>query len=234
MCPAPNRRIMLGELLVKAGVVSEDQLKTALTEQKKWGGRLGSLLVEMGFLNEKTLIKALSRQLGLARVDFDGLVLADEALKKLDAEFCDRHQVLPLSFDAEKNQLVVGMADPRNLGLVDEIGFRTGCRVHVAIAGEKALAQMIRLKYNLPEADSATGFSGEDLGRRTTSIEEISLPKAAAAEQNHGLTEQVRTLLRMQQKQIQVMKVLVELLVEKGYITRKEYRDHVERQGESG
>ena len=82
-----SRTIMLGELLLKAGVITEQQLRAALTEQKKWGGKLGSLLVDLNFLDEDTLVKALSKQLNLPRVDFEGLVISAEALEILDCGF---------------------------------------------------------------------------------------------------------------------------------------------------
>ena len=56
--------IRLGDLLVRANVISEVQLQQALAEQQRWGGRLGGILVRMGLLTEDLLVKALSKQLG--------------------------------------------------------------------------------------------------------------------------------------------------------------------------
>jgi type IV pilus assembly protein PilB len=138
---------MLGELLLRAGVITEEQLRKALAEQKKWGGKLGQVLVDLNFLDEGLLVKALSKQLNLPRMDFEGITIPPEALELLDAEFANKRQVLPVSFDKDKKQLVVAMSDPGDLGLVDEIKFKTGCRIKVAVAGDRALARAIQQYY---------------------------------------------------------------------------------------
>src|SRR2546423_9931184 len=62
-------RIRIGDLLVKAGVITELQLKAALSEQQQWGGKLGDILVRMEFITEEALVRALSKQTGIARAD---------------------------------------------------------------------------------------------------------------------------------------------------------------------
>jgi hypothetical protein len=252
MCAAENRRIMLGELLLKAGVISEGQLRAALGEQKKWGGKLGMVLVDMGFLKEETLVKALSKQLGLPRVDFDGLRIAPEALQKIDRDYCETHQILPVSFDGLRKQLVIAMADPQNLKLVDEIGFRTGCKIHVAIAGERALAQAIRafcFGEGTPEAPAATpkpagvggqpmkliNSQGDTLVRKLKDIKPPLEPKrppkptgAVDQETEEAQANSLKAVELLQRKQLRIMKALIELLVEKGYITHEDYRRKVE------
>lgn len=232
---------MLGELLLKAGVITEQQLKTALAEQKKWGGKLGSVLVDLNFLDEDMLVKALSKQLGLPRVDFSGLVVSKEALSKLDAEFAERQQVLPISFNATKNQLVVAMADPRNLEILDQLGFKTGLKVHAAIAGEKALASAIREFYFSDafggDEQAETGANQQamelvmPLGDKLTSLDDVrrSVPAASAeAAAEDGLDAKLKKIEQLQRRQVQILKVVVELLLEKGYFTREEYRQRVE------
>jgi hypothetical protein len=65
--------IRLGDLLIKAKVISESQLKAALAEQQKWGGKLGELLVRMNFLTEDMLVKALSKQMNVPSVNLEAL-----------------------------------------------------------------------------------------------------------------------------------------------------------------
>jgi len=240
-----SRTIMLGELLLKAGVITEQQLRAALTEQKKWGGKLGSLLVDLNFLDEDTLVKALSKQLNLPRVDFEGLVISAEALENLEADFAEQHQVLPISFVADKKQLVVAMADPRNLEIVDQIGFKTGCKVQVAIAGEKALAIKIREKYfgdslkaRTPSVNKSTEQAMEfttPLGDKMVDADDgkftptQSPTQAAKPEGSPSFSEKLKRLELLQKKQVHVLKVVVELLLEKGYFTRDEYRERVDQ-----
>lgn len=252
MCAAESRRIRLGELLLRAGVLTEDQLRAALAEQKKWGGKLGSLLVDMNFLDEDLLVKALSKQLGLPRVDFNGLVIPKQAIEKLDSSFADERQVLPINLDPGKGLLIVAMADPDNLGLVDEIAFRTGCRVKVAIAGERALAQAIREQYygdNVmeenpsPEREEMKLLNplGNTVVRRAEEVKAQAqraavaqsspvrpAPRSSAGGGTVTIEDRLKHLEALQQKEVRILKTLVELLIGKGFITREEYRQGVE------
>lgn len=241
MC-AERRRIMLGELLLRAGVITEDQLRKALAEQKKWGGKLGQVLVDLNFLDEGLLVKALSKQLNLPRVDFEGITIPPEALKLLDAEFANKRQVLPISYEEGKKQLVVAMSDPGDLGLVDEIKFKTGCRVRVAVAGDRALARAIQ-QYYFSEAVTTgsvvaedkpmkmTGPQGNTMVRKAEEVQkEDQIPTAPPppSASDGPSEEKIKRLEQLQLKQVQVLKAVVELLIERGYIEREDYRKKVE------
>jgi hypothetical protein len=223
---------MLGELLLRAGVITEEQLRTALAEQKKWGGKLGQVLVDLNFLDEGLLVKALSKQLALPRVDFVGLVISPEALRQLDAEFSNKRQVLPISFDESKKQLVVAMSDPGDLDLLDEIEFKTGCRVQVAVAGDRALSRAVRQFY-FGETMTSGSVIKEDKPMKMTDplgntmVCPTSPPPPVAGD---NLTEdRIKRLEQLQLKQVLVLKAVVELLIERGYIEREEYRRKVEK-----
>lgn len=247
MCAAESRRIRLGELLLRAGVLTEEQLRAALAEQKKWGGKLGSLLVDMNFLDEDLLVKALSKQLGLPRVDFNGLVVPEQALKKLEPTFAEERQVLPINLDPGKGMLVVAMADPDNLEVVDEIAFRTGCRVKVAIAGERSLAAAIREHYygdqvaegqpNIVGSEmKLVNALGDTMVRRVEDVKaqaqdqaQARSPAAKAGTAPTTIDDRLKRLESLQQKEVRILKTLVELLIEKGFITRDEYRQGVDQ-----
>jgi len=246
MAAAGSKRIRLGDLLLRAGVITEEQLRSALAEQKKWGGKLGSLLVEMNFLDEDMLVKALSKQLGLPRVDFNGLMIPTQAIEKLEHEFAEHHQVLPISLDIVKSLLVIAMADPDNLGLVDEIAFKTGCRVKVAIAGERALAHAIREHYfgdNVAPPESQDSEEpmkllnplGSTMVKRIDDMkkeaEQAKPPPAPAPapRQPVSIEDRLKRLEALQHKEVRVLKTIVELLIAKGFITREEYRHKVEQ-----
>jgi type IV pilus assembly protein PilB len=253
---------MLGELLLRAGVITEAQLRTALAEQKKWGGKLGYLLVEMNFLDEDTLVKALSKQLNLPRIEFKGLDIPKQVLARVEAEYAEERQVLPISYDAEKNILLVATADPADLSMVDELGFRTGCHIKTALSGERALARAIRKHYF---ADDAAIGSYEGQGAQPMKVVDSSgdtivkdlrsaeRPEPAAKKSHPAVTPvsqlegsfkpevpdaadapdsleaKLGRLESVQKKQIHLMKVVVELLMEKGYISPEEYRRKVEQ-----
>lgn len=224
---APDaRRIRLGELLVRAGVLSEEKLKAALVEQKRWGGKLGSILVQMSFLDEDLLVKALAKQLGLPRAELSGLQIPPEVLETIPSDYAEQKQVLPIAFDKARGEMTVAMADPENLVLVDEIAFRTGYRVRVAIAGEGTLAQAIRSSY-----------FGDSLASGQSDVEEIPLTDQNATTRSTlpvqtlelapAIEEQLQRLEATQQREIRVLKAIIELLIAKGFISREECRQKV-------
>lgn len=146
MANPPRKR--LGELLLEAGVVDNTQLQAALGHQRRWGGRLGQALIDLKMATEEQIVSALASKLGFARVALDqveygpGLELA---LRLVPHEFAERNQLLPYAADA--NTLLVAMADPSNVGVIDELAFRTGRRVKMAIAGDREIARAIRRLY---------------------------------------------------------------------------------------
>ena len=223
---------MLGELLLRAGVITEEQLRKALAEQKKWGGKLGQVLVDLNFLDEGLLVKALSKQLNLPRMDFEGITIPPEALELLDAEFANKRQVLPISFDQGKKQLVVAMSDPGDLGLVDEIKFKTGCRVKVAVAGDRALARAIQQHYfgeTVSAVDAGSVVKEDQIPTAPPPPAQAApAPVQAQAGGDGPVEEKITRLEQLQLKQVQVLKAVVELLIERGYIEREEYRKKVE------
>ncbi len=155
-------QIRLGELLVRAQVVSEAQLTTALHEQKRWGGRLGSLLVRMNLLTEDLLVKALSRQLNLPQVSLAihaSVEIPPSVRARVDQPTCERLLMLPIGIVPERRTVVVASADPLNVFAVDELSRRLGARIELAIAAETELLQAISRAFgrgamNLGVADS--------------------------------------------------------------------------------
>jgi hypothetical protein len=154
-------RIKLGELLVRAGVLDDFKLKAALAEQHRWGGRLGRILVEMNFVTEDLLVKALSKQLDIPRAHFDSASVPRDVAAKIDATFCSNNAICPERYIADKKTLVVAMADPTNVGAVDELRFKTGLRIETSLAGELEITQAIdRILYGREPIDGLDLSSG--------------------------------------------------------------------------
>src|SRR4051812_42775201 len=103
--PAPQR-LRLGEFLTKEGLITQDQLLRALEEKKSFGGRLGRVLVELGFISDTVLLDALTRQLGIPRIDLDapGVVAAD-ASRYARADLAEQWGFVPVEFDTRRNVL---------------------------------------------------------------------------------------------------------------------------------
>lgn len=134
--------IRLGDLLVKAKVLTESQLKAALSEQQKWGGKLGEILVRMELLSEEMLVKALSKQMAVPAVNLEQVNNVPPHVRaKIPPEVARDLVVVPLQIRDDGRTLVVAMSEPQNLKLLDELRSITRCRIVAQIAGRKAIAR---------------------------------------------------------------------------------------------
>jgi type IV pilus assembly protein PilB len=135
--------IRLGDLLVRAGVVSELDVQRALNEQKRWGGRLGTTLVRMGVLTEDLLVKALAKQLDLPRANLEAISLPPEVRGRIDRLFCERNTLVPLAVDQAQGRLLLAVADPLGSTGPDELGRALGLRPEIYLAGESSIQKAI-------------------------------------------------------------------------------------------
>ncbi|MBX5481990.1 MAG: general secretion pathway protein GspE [Myxococcaceae bacterium] len=177
--------IKLGDLLIKANVLQEGQLKAALAEQQKWGGRLGEILVRMNLITEEVLVKALSRQLGIPAVNLDAVQGIPPHVKaKLPVEMARDLVAVPIQLRDDGKTLVVAMAEPQNVETVDMIRARANTRVMTQVAGRTAIMRAIARFYE-GEAD-VSDFEGsfkvvDSQGRTVVkSLKEIEAQAGAA------------------------------------------------------
>jgi len=131
----------LGAILREADLISDSQLRDALSAQKTFGERLASVLVRQCTLTEKFAVTYLGRQLGVPGVDLSKQEIDLELLKALPLELCERHLVFPIAKQGARLQ--VAMADPNDLKLVSEIEFKTGARLAPMIALDASIKNAI-------------------------------------------------------------------------------------------
>jgi len=136
----------LGDILLNEGLITADQLKTALAEQKQSGSRLGYLFVKLGMLEEVEITKALARQLRMPAVDLSRFEPDVKLLRLIPADMAKKHMVLPLRRDGRN--LTVAMVDPSDLGLLQDLKFITRFDVFPVIAGEFSLRNLIDKHYD--------------------------------------------------------------------------------------
>ncbi len=175
--------IRLGELLVRAGHLTEDDLARALQEQKRWGGRLGRILREMNLVTEEILLKALTKQLGLPRADLRAPVIPAAVLASIDAGFAMEHHLCPERFDAQARTLQIAMEDHLNLPALDEIGAKTGARIKTSLAtGAEIDAGLALLYPGHPAVGPIRSEDGEAPARGSVVMFETKDFSKAAAE----------------------------------------------------
>src|SRR3954465_6705786 len=135
----------LGDLLVREGLISREQLDKALQEQKQNGTRVGYNLVKLGFIQETELTEMLARQYKMPAVDLSRFEVDPRIAKLIPADLAIKHLVLPLKRDGRT--LTVAMADPTNLGVLDDLKFITRYDIFPVIGGEFTLKSAIEKLY---------------------------------------------------------------------------------------
>jgi len=156
-------RPKLGEILVQAGVIDELQLASALGEHQRWGRRLGVTLIKLGMVEEGHLIRALAQQLDLPIASLGGKRIADEVIALVPAKVASEHGVIPLFVkpgEKGRDHLYLGMEDPSNIAVLDDLSFRTGLEVHPVMVTPSDLGAAIdRYYFARPERASARSAS---------------------------------------------------------------------------
>ncbi len=131
----------LGDILLESGLVSVEQLTSAIDEQQRLGRSLGRVLVDLGMVTESQLVAALAQQIGLPFVDLSEYAVDGSAVASISATVARRHAALPIGY--EDGKLLVAMADPANVFAVDDIRSITGREVRPVVATKADLIAAI-------------------------------------------------------------------------------------------
>ncbi|MGE5467843.1 MAG: GspE/PulE family protein [Ignavibacteria bacterium] len=181
MARAPER-IRLGDLLIQQGLLTEEQVKLALAEQKRSGRKLGRIFVESSFVTEEAIAKALARQLRAEYVDLRNLQPRPDLIKLIPEAQARRYRVLVL--DDKAGVLQVGFTDPANLETYDDVARLLKRDFDVAVIVESQLLPLLDRVYRRTEEISnlakdltlemgeIPGDFGAMLGMTTTAAED--------------------------------------------------------------
>ena len=133
--------LKIGELLLKAQLIDQNQLDKALEEQKQSGGRVGEHLVGLGFVSEEDVLDCLSQQYGVPSINLRHFDIDESIIRLIPADVARKYQFTPVSKTGAT--LTVAMSDPTNVFAMDDITFITGYRVEPVVASEEALREAI-------------------------------------------------------------------------------------------
>src|SRR5438270_8243219 len=131
----------IGDLLVREGLITREQLARALEEQRQSGTRVGYNLIKLGFIEENELTKVLARQDKMPAIDLSRFEVDPKIAKMIPTELAVKNLVIPLKRDGRT--LTVAMADPTNLGVVEDLKFITRYDIFPVVAGEYTLRTLI-------------------------------------------------------------------------------------------
>ncbi len=183
----PDNRIKIGERLVKAGLIQEEQLQEALKTQSQLGGTLGENLVRLGFLSEDALLSALSEQMGMQHINLGKVEIPPSIQRLVQLETVRLRRILPIGFEGKR--LVVGMVDPTDLSALSDVEFQSGhstkpvilssmgfeqalafFQIHgygttnLKLLGEKELRKAVKVEKNLESLlEALVSWKGQDL-----------------------------------------------------------------------
>jgi len=143
--------LRLGELLVRAGHATQENVDSALELQPVLRKRLGEILVEKGWTSTRAVAETLAAQQGLDFVDLTQTAVDQRAATLLKEGFAHEHQALPVRF-LQENLVQIAVADPGNLQTQDELRLALGVGFRVAVADAPALAATIARTYRLTVA----------------------------------------------------------------------------------
>jgi len=178
----PKKKIRIGDLLVQNKIITEDQLMTALGEQKKTGRKLGRTLIDLGYVDEDNLLNLLSRQLEIPFVQLRHYQFNQELIKKLPETHARRFRAIVL--DEQQGELLIGMADPMDLMALDEIAKVVRQPTRQAVVRESELLNTLDMVYrrtdeisNLAEElDSELADDAFDLAELTATGDDSEAP----------------------------------------------------------
>lgn len=164
----------IGEILLRRGSVTEEQVAEALREHRTQGERLGKCLVRLGYLSEETLLQTLAEQLPLEYLDLTGTPIPAEAKKTLPLDFVRRHRILPLALT--NGRLTIVTADPGNRQVIEDIRLVSGLEVEEKVATENAILQKISESYEITvERMIEDLHSGEFAARDPDNLHDIEV-----------------------------------------------------------
>jgi type IV pilus assembly protein PilB len=183
----PNRR--LGDLLVAEGLITPDQLKQALAQQKGKADKLGAVLVRLGFISEEQLIGFLSRQYGIPSITLSNLDVDADTLRLVPVTIARKYDVLPVK--RINTTLTLAMADPTNVFALDDIAFSTNLQILPVVAPQAAIRKAIDQLYETVSAVSSPSMMDmmSELAQDVSNVEVIEDEESTAAVNSFELKE---------------------------------------------
>ncbi|MFC1709252.1 GspE/PulE family protein [Candidatus Omnitrophota bacterium] len=195
--------LRLGELLIKEGIITEEQLAKAIKEQQKEGGRIGERLISLGFVAEQDIVMALGKQLNIPYVTSGSELLTPSADKELDKlipkDFALKNLVVPLSRNLDS--LTCAIFDPLDVILIDNIRKMTNCEINLVVATRLDIEKTVENFYGkrdlLKAAVSESYHVSDDLLEEIAPIEEeLSIDRLIARAEEAPVVKLVDLILK--------------------------------------
>ena len=201
--PKKGGYLRLGDLLISAGLITEEQLQEGLQLQKGTGKRLGTVLLENGFITESELIEALQMQLGIEFIDLSKVNIPTELVQMVPKNIAKQYQVVPVRLN--RDELYIAMSDPLNFYAIEEVRKAARRKVVPMVAMSSAVERAIQVLYGnegaakaIEEMKREAAISGEttasvDTAFSGNSVSEDSVSQAPAIRLVNAIIERAIT-----------------------------------------
>src|SRR6476619_188504 len=180
--------VKLGDLLVKAKLVTPEQVDAALVSQRAEGGKFGEALIRIGAVAEQAIKETLSQQFGVPSIDLAHFEIDPAIIKVVPGEVARKYGVLPVNKTGAT--LTIAMGDPTNVFAMDDIKFMTGYNVEPVVASEVALRKAIDRHYGTPRSvvlKERTTRAPAGYGPPEGTMEEVMASSALTADDMAGV-----------------------------------------------
>lgn len=201
--PKKGGYLRLGDLLISAGLITEEQLQEGLRLQKGTGKRLGTVLQENGFITESELIEALQMQLGIEFIDLSKVNIPTELVQLVPKNIAKQYQVVPVRL--ARDELYIAMSDPLNFYAIEEVRKAARRKVVPMVAMSSAVERAIQVLYGnegaakaIEEMKREAAISGESTAAVDTAfagnqVSEDSVSQAPAIRLVNAIIERAIT-----------------------------------------
>lgn len=178
-----TRKKQIGQLLIDAGIITEDQIETALSYKQEHQVYMGEAIIALGYLTEKELATTLSDQLEIPYLDLNGYQIQNEVLEIFDEPFARDNHIIPLFLLGD--ELSVAISDPLNINLVDELStLSSNISINLILSTKSEIDYAIDLYYGASkylvtdqkDSDKQEGVRvvSKELDKETRAVEAIN------------------------------------------------------------
>ena len=150
---AYKERKRLGQILLEAGLVTEEQINQALELQKGTGMKLGEILKQEGLVNDEQIMKVIEAQFGIQYLDITKVYIDSEAVKMVPEEVCRKHTIVPI--EVMNGEVTLAMKDPLDYYAIEEVKFYLVLPIKPVISSEDAINATIEKYFGKQTAEKA-------------------------------------------------------------------------------
>ncbi|CAN2046528.1 type IV pilus assembly protein PilB [Candidatus Magnetomoraceae bacterium gMMP-13] len=145
------KRKKFGNILIKEGLITKEQLKEALIKQKKTKKHLGNILLEAGFVSKNDIYQTLSKQMGIPLISINKIKIKPNILNLVSADLCYKKKFIPIMLD--KRGLVIAIMDPTDYQIIKDVSFATGHQVRAVLATKEEILSKLESLYRNSDND---------------------------------------------------------------------------------